>query len=82
MLTHYITLKSDGEHEIEIKKSRFICQLARVDNEAAAQAFIAACKKSTTKPIIIVVPTLLVSRMNINTHTMMANPPEPPVYQC
>ncbi|MGK4059943.1 YigZ family protein [Loigolactobacillus coryniformis] len=49
MLTHYITLKSDGEHEIEIKKSRFICQLARVDNEAAAQAFIVACKKKHYK---------------------------------
>ncbi|MFC6169806.1 YigZ family protein [Loigolactobacillus jiayinensis] len=49
MLTHYITIKAAGEHEIEIKKSRFICQLARADSETDAQAFIAACKKKHYK---------------------------------
>ncbi len=44
-----MTIKTAGEHEIEIKKSRFICQLARVDSEAAAQTFIAACKKKHYK---------------------------------
>lgn len=49
MLTHYLTIKTNGEHEIEIKKSRFICQLARVDDEASAQEFITACKKKHYK---------------------------------
>ncbi|GLU49142.1 YigZ family protein [Nocardiopsis ansamitocini] len=35
------TIKHDGEHELDIKKSRFICALARVGDEAAARAFIA-----------------------------------------
>lgn len=55
MLAHYLTIKTNGEHEFEIKKSRFICQLARVADETSAQKFIAACKKSTTKQHTIVV---------------------------
>lgn len=49
MLTHYLTIKTNGEHEFEIKKSRFICQLARVADETSAQKFIAACKKKHYK---------------------------------
>jgi uncharacterized YigZ family protein len=41
----YLTIRADGSHEIEIKKSRFICHLARVGDEEAAQAFIAAIRK-------------------------------------
>lgn len=39
------TIRRGGEHEIEIKKSRFICAMARVDSEDAARAFIAERRK-------------------------------------
>ncbi|GAA3730254.1 YigZ family protein [Salinactinospora qingdaonensis] len=35
------TIQRDGEHELDIKKSRFICALARVETEEQARAFIA-----------------------------------------
>ncbi|WP_030274841.1 YigZ family protein [Streptomyces sp. NRRL B-24484] len=41
----YLTVRGSGSHEIEIKKSRFICHLARVADEDEAQAFIAAVRK-------------------------------------
>ncbi|WP_045303374.1 YigZ family protein [Saccharothrix sp. ST-888] len=41
----YLTIRSSGTHEIEIKKSRFICHLARVSDEDEAQAFIAGIRK-------------------------------------
>jgi uncharacterized YigZ family protein len=39
------TIRRGGEHEIEIRKSRFICAMARVDSEEAARAFIAERRK-------------------------------------
>lgn len=39
------TIRRDGEYELEIKKSRFLCAMARVDSEEAARAFIAARRK-------------------------------------
>ncbi|WP_017603088.1 YigZ family protein [Nocardiopsis alkaliphila] len=39
------TIRRGGEYEIEIKKSRFICAMARVDDEEAARAFIAERRK-------------------------------------
>ncbi|MFD0263211.1 YigZ family protein [Kitasatospora indigofera] len=41
----YLTIRRGGSHEIEIKKSRFICHLARVGDEDAAQAFITGIRK-------------------------------------
>lgn len=41
----YLTIRGDGSHEIEVKRSRFVCHLARVGDEAAAQEFIAAIRK-------------------------------------
>ncbi|AXI77637.1 YigZ family protein [Peterkaempfera bronchialis] len=41
----YLTVKRPGRHETEVKKSRFICSLARVADEEEAQAFIAAVRK-------------------------------------
>ncbi|TDQ54943.1 YigZ family protein [Actinorugispora endophytica] len=35
------TIRRDGEHELDIRKSRFLCALARVTDEDAARAFIA-----------------------------------------
>ncbi|GAA0505793.1 IMPACT family member YvyE [Saccharopolyspora subtropica] len=34
------TIKQSGEHELEVKKSRFLCALARVTNEDEAREFI------------------------------------------
>lgn len=39
------TIRRGGEHETEVKKSRFICAMARVDSEEAARAFIAERRK-------------------------------------
>ena len=44
-----ITIKKDGIYEEEIKKSRFICQLARVKSEEEAQNFIAQVKKANPR---------------------------------
>ncbi|MFE9428895.1 YigZ family protein [Kitasatospora sp. NPDC006697] len=41
----YLTIRADGSHEIEVKRSRFICHLARVGDEQAAQEFIAGVRK-------------------------------------
>ncbi|MFJ9522734.1 YigZ family protein [Kitasatospora sp. NPDC101801] len=41
----YLTVRGCGLHELEIKKSRFLCHLARVADEAEAQAFIAGIRK-------------------------------------
>ncbi|MFF8775136.1 YigZ family protein [Kitasatospora sp. NPDC015120] len=41
----YLTIRGAGTHELEIKKSRFICHLARVADEDEAQAFIAGIRK-------------------------------------
>ncbi|WP_207696774.1 hypothetical protein DOK67_0003225 [Enterococcus sp. DIV0212c] len=49
MLESYFTIRSDGESEIEIKKSRFICFLKRVYSEEEAKEFIAQTKKEHWK---------------------------------
>lgn len=41
----YLTIRADGSHETEVKRSRFICHLARVGDEEAAQEFIARIRK-------------------------------------
>lgn len=45
MLPQYYTVKGQGEHEITIQKSRFICHVKRVVSEAEAQEFIQEIKK-------------------------------------
>lgn len=49
MQEQYLTIKEDGFHEIEIKKSRFICSLKRVTTEEEAKTFIAQIKKEHWK---------------------------------
>jgi len=44
--TSYTTLLEDSVHELEIKRSRFITYLYRVDSEAAAREHIAALRKT------------------------------------
>lgn len=41
METDYLTIQATGQHELEIKKSRFITDIARITDEAAAKAFLA-----------------------------------------
>ncbi|MEI4789884.1 YigZ family protein [Bacillus sp. FJAT-53060] len=45
MLNRYLTVKSRGEHEVVIEKSRFICHIQRAVSEEEAQAFIQTIKK-------------------------------------
>ncbi|WEG74125.1 YigZ family protein [Vagococcus intermedius] len=49
MLTRYLTVKEDGTHETEIKKSRFICTLFRIKTETEAKEIIQAIKKEHWK---------------------------------
>lgn len=39
-MTGYLTIARDAEAEIEVKRSRFLCTLVRVDEEAAARAVV------------------------------------------
>ncbi|MEV7010860.1 YigZ family protein [Streptosporangium sp. NPDC051022] len=45
MAEPYLTPENITEHEIEIKRSRFICTLAPVGSEGEARAFVAGCKE-------------------------------------
>ncbi|WP_088809727.1 MULTISPECIES: YigZ family protein [Listeria] len=45
MLEQYLTIKEQGECETIIQKSRFICYIARAEDETTAQNFIAQIKK-------------------------------------
>lgn len=49
MLSHYYTIKNDGQYEIVIKKSRFICTLKRIDSEEQAKEIIQSIKKEHWK---------------------------------
>lgn len=49
MRQHYLTVKEDGQHSLEIKKSRFICQLFRITSDNQAQEIIAKVKKEHFK---------------------------------
>lgn len=40
------TIKRSGEHEIEVRRSRFICSLARVTEESEAREFIGLQRKT------------------------------------
>ncbi len=49
MLSQYYTIKSNGQFEITIKKSRFICTLRRINSEEEAKEFIQEIKKEHWK---------------------------------
>lgn len=49
MLQNYRTIKEDSQYEIEIKKSRFICFLKRIESEEEAKDFIQRIKKEHWK---------------------------------
>ena len=48
-MENYRTMKENGIHEIDIKKSRFICHIKRVETEEEAIAFIDEIKKEHWK---------------------------------
>lgn len=41
----YLTIGADGDVETEVKRSRFLCRLRRVEDEAAARAVVEAARK-------------------------------------
>jgi uncharacterized YigZ family protein len=41
----YVTIARDGTAEIEVKRSRFLCTLQRVEDEAAARALVASLRR-------------------------------------
>ena len=43
--TPYLTIRGPVEHETEVKKSRFLCSVARVEDERQAQDFVASVRK-------------------------------------
>jgi uncharacterized YigZ family protein len=45
MTSSYLTIARDGEAETEVKRSRFLCTLARVEDEAAARAVVDGLRK-------------------------------------
>lgn len=49
MLSHYYTIKEDGQFEIVIKKSRFICTLKRIQSEEHGKEIIQEIKKEHWK---------------------------------
>lgn len=49
MSEHYITIAKDNQVETEIKKSRFICVLHRIEDEQQAKNWIATYKKEHPK---------------------------------
>ena len=44
-MTSYLTIARDTEAEIEVKRSRFLCTLRRVEGEAAARAVVDGLRK-------------------------------------
>lgn len=45
MVTRYLTIARTGEAEIEVKRSRFLCTLERVEDEVAARAVVDRLRK-------------------------------------
>lgn len=44
-MSHYLTVARDGEAETEVKRSRFLCRVARVETETDARAVVEAARK-------------------------------------
>lgn len=49
MKENYLTIKGMGSHEIDIKKSQFICSINRISSEEEALAFINQIKENNKK---------------------------------
>ena len=73
MIERYRTIKENGQSEIEIKKSRFICSLKRIESEEEA---------NIGKQTITAAPSSLAKKMRSNVAAMMANQVERRAYRC
>ncbi len=82
MIERYRTIKENGQSEIEIKKSRFVCSLKRIESEEEAKNFIQEIKKNIGKQTITAVPSSLAKKMRSNEAAMMANQVERRAYRC
>lgn len=49
MSENYLTIKAAGSHELEIKKSRFVCSIQRAETKEAADTFIATVRQDNPK---------------------------------
>ncbi|MFC6254905.1 YigZ family protein [Secundilactobacillus hailunensis] len=49
MSKNYLTIKASGSHELEIKKSRFICSVQRATTKETADAFIESVRQANPK---------------------------------
>jgi uncharacterized YigZ family protein len=45
-VNHYLTIARTGEAEVEVKRSRFLCTLERVEDEAAARAVVERARRT------------------------------------
>lgn len=82
MLHSYQTIKEDGQSEIEIKKSRFICSLKRVTSEEEAKDFIQAIKKEHWKANHHCSAFVIGEKMRSKEAVTMASQVERLVYRC
>ena len=82
MIERYRTIKENGQSEIEIKKSRFICSLRRIESEDQAKSFIQEIKKEHWKRTITAAPSSLEKKMKSSEAAMMENQVERRAYRC
>lgn len=82
MIERYRTIKENGQSEIEIKKSRFICSLRRIESEDQAKSFIQEIKKNIGKRTITAAPSSLEKKMKSSEAAMMENQVERLAYRC
>ena len=76
MIERYRTIKENGQSEIEIKKSRFICSLRRIESGDQAKSFIQEIKKEHWKA------NHNCSAFIIGEAAMMENQVERRAYRC
>lgn len=82
MIERYRTIKENGQSEIEIKKSRFICSLRRIESEDQAKSFIQEIKKEHWKANHNCSAFIIGEKMKSSEAAMMENQVERLAYRC
>lgn len=82
MIERYRTIKENGQSEIEIKKSRFICSLRRIESEDQAKNFIQEIKKEHWKANHNCSAFIIGEKMKSSEAAMMENQVERRAYRC
>lgn len=82
MLERYYTIKENGQSELEIKKSRFICSLKRVETEEEAKQFIQETKKEHWKANHNCSAFVIGEKMKSNEVVTTESRAGLPVYRC